>query len=321
MEVGLILVGVPLLALAALALYFRVQGKRAERQYPPQGRFIELDGVRLRYLERGQGPALVLLHGNGALIEDFVASGVFELASRSYRVIAFDRPGFGYSSRPRGQAWTPERQAALLRSAWEQLGIVRPVVVGHSWGTLVTLALALHHAEAIRGVVLASGYYFPTPRLDVALLSPPALPVVGDVLRYTVSPLLARLMMDKIVEHLFAPQPVPPRFRRGFPVPLTLRPWQIRAAAEETALMVPAAARLSAAYAQIRLPVAVVVGEGDRLIDPQVHSARLHHELAGSTFLPVADAGHMVHYAAPEQIIAAVVALEGKPQVGRRREA
>ena len=92
-------------ALAASAVLNRVLAKKAERRNPPMGRFITVDGVRLHYVERGTGSPLVLLHGNGSMIQDFVSSGLVDLAAKTYRVIAFDRPGFGYSERPRSTVW------------------------------------------------------------------------------------------------------------------------------------------------------------------------------------------------------------------------
>jgi pimeloyl-ACP methyl ester carboxylesterase len=88
----------------------------------------------------------------------------------TYRVIIFDRPGFGHSERPRGRVWTAAEQAELLHKALLQLGVERPVVVGHSWGTLVALALAVRHLADIAGLALLSGYYFWTLRPDVVLV-------------------------------------------------------------------------------------------------------------------------------------------------------
>uniref|UniRef100_UPI00192E39C8 alpha/beta fold hydrolase n=1 Tax=Teichococcus vastitatis TaxID=2307076 RepID=UPI00192E39C8 len=152
---------------------------------------------------------------------------------------AFDRPGYGYSQRPRDRLWTAEAQAAVLAEAFARLGIVRPVVVGHSWGTLVAMALALNHPEAVRGLVLLSGYYFPTARADVPLFSPPAVPVIGDAIRYTVGPLVGQLIAPKMIRTMFAPAPVPPAFTEAVPIPMMLRPWQVKASAEDAATMIP----------------------------------------------------------------------------------
>src|SRR5512132_4332188 len=142
---------------ASTVLAVRRRARSAEIQHPPTGRFIDVAGVKLHFLERGSGTPVVLLHGNGVLAQDFVGSGVLEHLAAHHRVVAFDRPGFGFSERPRNRTWTPEAQADLLRSAFERLRIERPVVVGHSWGTLVALALALNHPERVHGLLLLSG--------------------------------------------------------------------------------------------------------------------------------------------------------------------
>ena len=303
-------------AAAATALWVRAQARRAERDHPPIGRFIEVDGVRLHYVERGEGPPVVLLHGNGTMIQDFELSGLVGLAAERHRVIVFDRPGYGYSERPRGRRlWTPAAQADLLREALRRLGVERPVVVGHSWGTLVALALALRHPAEVRALVLLSGYYFPSLRLDVPLLSPPAIPLLGDVMRYTVSPLVARLIWPLMLRRLFGPAPVPPRFG-AFPRALAMRPSQLRAAAAESALMIPAAIGLRRRYRELRVPVVIAAGAGDRHVATKKQSARLHREVLGSDFQAAAGIGHMLHHGAPEQVMAAIDLAERRARQG-----
>ena len=150
-------------ALAATALLNRHLAKKAERDNPPAGRFLEADSVRLHYVERGSGEPLVLLHGNGSMIQDFESSGLVDLATKSYRVIIIDRPGFGHSSRPRNVVWTPDAQAQLIRRAFERLGVSQAIVLGHSWGASVAVALALKFPNMVRGLVLASGYLLSHP--------------------------------------------------------------------------------------------------------------------------------------------------------------
>src|SRR5215212_1283605 len=142
LKLGLVLGG-GAAVLAAVGLINHALARQAERRNPPEGKFVTIDGVRLHYIERGTGSTIVLLHGNGTMARDFVLSGVFDLLCKDYRVIAFDRPGFGFSNRPRGRVWTPNAQAALLQKALRRLDVERAVVVGHSWGTLVAVALAL----------------------------------------------------------------------------------------------------------------------------------------------------------------------------------
>ncbi|MGX9978624.1 alpha/beta fold hydrolase [Methylobacterium fujisawaense] len=292
-------------ALGASALYAATMTRRAERETPPVGSFLTVDGVRLHYLERGQGEPLVLIHGNGTLIQDFLVSGIVDDLATRHRVIVFDRPGYGYSDRPRG-FWTPRAHATLFQKALQQLGVTQAVVLGHSWGTLVAVALALQAPRLVRGLVLASGYYYPTLRADVILASPVAIPGIGDLLRHTVSPLAGRLMMPAMIKGLFAPATIPERFARSFPTAMMLRPLQLRASAEDAAMMTPVTVELQAHYRDLDLPVVIITGGDDQIADVGRQSRRLHHDVPGSELVIVPGMGHMIHHLAPERVVAAV---------------
>src|SRR3954447_22649809 len=144
-------------ALGAAAFYTAKKTRDAERKHPAIGRFLDVDGVRLHYLEQGQGEPLLLIHGNGTLIQDFTVNGLVDRLSQRYRVIVIERPGYGYSERPRG-LWTPRAHATLYQHALQQLGVEQAIVLGHSWGTMVAVSLALRFPSRVRALVLASGY-------------------------------------------------------------------------------------------------------------------------------------------------------------------
>jgi pimeloyl-ACP methyl ester carboxylesterase len=280
--------------------------------HPPAGRFVDVDGVRLHYLERGEGPPVVLLHGNVVTVEDWVLSGVFDHVAERHRVIAFDRPGYGYSDRPQGSAWTASAQADLLHRAFAHLGIERPVVAGHSWGTNTALALALAHPEAVRGLVLLSGYYNPTLRADALLVAPTAVPILGDVLRYTVSPLLGAALLRPLIKGMFAPLPVPARFEAGFPRGMAVRPSQIRAEAQDGATMAYGVAAMRDHYQELRMPVVIMAGSNDQVVDVGRHAVRLREQIPHSELRLVPGAGHMVHHAVPEQVAEVIEAVSDR---------
>jgi pimeloyl-ACP methyl ester carboxylesterase len=298
--------GVALVAAAATAAWVEVQARRAEREHPPAGHVIDIDGVQLHYVERGEGPPVVLLHGNMVSLDDFEASGLIDRLAQSHRVIAFDRPGFGHSTRPRDRLWTPATQAALLHAALQHLGVERPFVVGHSMGTLVALALALDHPHDVSGLALLGGYYYPSVRIDALLTAPVALPLVGDVMRYTVTAISARLLIERSVEAMFWPNEVPEAFFPALSREMMLRPVQLRANAEDAAFMIPAAAASQARYPLLRMPVTIIAGDKDKVVDPQDHSVRLHKEVPHSDLVLMPDMGHMVHYVKLETVAAAV---------------
>jgi len=302
--------GAAVLGAALTATWVERRSRRAERAQPPAGRLLDVDGVRLHVVERGEGSPVVLIHGNMVSQRDFEASGLMERLARDHRVIAFDRPGFGHSSRPRNRLWTPTAQAELLHAALAQLGVEPAVVVGHSMGAMVALALALDHPADVRRLVLLGGYYYPTARVDALLTAPVALPVLGDVMRYTVTAVSARLMLKKLVRVMFAPREVPAHFMPTLSREMMVRPIQLRANAEDAAFMIPQAKASSARHRELRMPVAIVAGADDKVIDVEANAERLHRENSGSTLALVAGAGHMVHHASPDDVVRAVVGCE-----------
>jgi pimeloyl-ACP methyl ester carboxylesterase len=290
--------------LAAMAAAVNWAARRAERDNPPIGNFIAVDGIRLHYTDIGEGPPVVLLHGNGSMLQDPSMALADRLAHR-HRVLAFDRPGFGYSERPREITWTPEAQMELILQALRQLGVERPVLYGHSWGACLVIAFALHAPDAIRGVVAASGYYYPNRRLDAAVAVLNVAPAIGPVVRNTVGPMLGALTGPAAVRALFSPNPVPPTFAE-FPASLALRPSQIRASAEDGTTLREWAARSSPHYREIRVPVVIIAGDGDKAVDYQGHAIRLHYDIPGSQLRILPHTGHMVHHVHPDAVVEAI---------------
>jgi len=298
--------------LAAIALINRHLSNKAEHDNPPAGRFLEVSGVRLHYVERGSGEPLVLLHGNGSMIQDFESSGLIDLAAKDFRVIVFDRPGFGHSDRPRNVVWTPDAQAELIKRALDRLGVSNAIVLGHSWGASVAVALALKYPGLVRGLVLASGYYYPTARADVLAMGAPSLPLIGDILSHTLSPLISRATWPLMMAKIFGPRSVPNKFE-AFPKEMALRPSQIRASAAESALMIPDAFHLRKKYVDLKMPVVIIAGEQDRLIDIDSQSARLHSDVSQSRFHRIPGNGHMIQQTATDRVMSAISEVASCP--------
>lgn len=296
-------------ALTAAAGFVQLRSRQAERASPPRGRVIGVEGAQVHYMERGEGPPLVVLHGLGSMAEEVALSPFLDLAAARYRVILVDRPGYGHSTRPGNAWWGPRRQAALLHGFFKKLNLERPLLLGHSFGALVALAYGLAHGPTLRGLVLASGYYFPTARLDAPLMAAPAVPVLGHLMRHTISPLIGRAMWPRMLRLLFAPEPVPAYFAR-FPVWMTLRPSQLRASAEESALLVPATLALRRRYAGLEIAPVIVAGARDRYVDHESHSLRLARAVPRAEVILAPRAGHMVHHTDPRRVLQAVQAAD-----------
>ena len=230
-------------ALAAGAIATRVQTREIARTHPARGRIVSTSSGRLHVLDAGEGPPLLLIHGNAVTSEDWVASGLFDTLAQTHRVIAPDRPGYGHSERARGRSWTPRKQAAAIA---EMLGVLRVdpvVVVAHSLGTQIALRLALDNPGRVAGLVLISGYYTATPRLDSVMAGLSAAPLVGDLMRHTVSGPAGRITAPMIAAAMFAPKPVPDGYVKAVIEP-SLAPLQMRACSADGFYMLGEAGRL-----------------------------------------------------------------------------
>ncbi len=120
------------------------------------------------------------------------------------------------------------------------------------------------------------------------------------------SPVAARLIQPRLIAKMFAPAPVPERFDRLFPKDLMVRPLQLRASAEDAALMTPSAMELEQHYRELKLPVVILTGGDDQIADVDRQSRRLHEELPQSELTVLPGLGHMVHHLAPDQVIKAI---------------
>ncbi|PCH70206.1 MAG: alpha/beta hydrolase, partial [Rhodobacteraceae bacterium] len=109
------------------------QEKLAEKNYPPQGQFIDVDGTRIHAVVMGSGPDLVLIHGSSGSTRDMTFSLAPQLAE-NFRVIVFDRPGLGWSERIGENGASLTQQAEILMKAAQKLGADKPIVMGQSYG-------------------------------------------------------------------------------------------------------------------------------------------------------------------------------------------
>ena len=141
------------LTLACLALFTAYTAWQVERLLPPEGRFLDIDGARIHYLDLGEGPPIVFIHGLAGQLQHFTYALTRHLVS-GHRLIVFDRPGSGYSvPRPAGTAGI-RAQAGILAKAIEMLKLDKPLIVGHSLGGAVSLAIAQDYPKLAGGLAL-----------------------------------------------------------------------------------------------------------------------------------------------------------------------
>lgn len=301
-----------ILPLVGLNLYTRFATQRAEARYPPVGQFVSIanENVHLHYVGKGTGQPVVLVHGNAGTVHDYLM-GVFDLVAKNHHAIAFDRPGHGYSERPSGDAGSPLEQARLLHLALGELGIERPILVGHSWGGGLVLAYALEYPQDVAGIVLVQGTFYNDPKLINPLYPVLQTPIAGDVFASTVGSVLGRARVEQTLTTAFAPDAVPPDYLT-LAQSLWTRPAQLKAIAEDALRRPVVLEELKHRYAEVRVPVVILAGAADALVDPAQQSFRLHDTIPHSRIVVLPDAGHQIPQTRPQAVLDAILLVAGK---------
>lgn len=312
MLIPLGLLGVFVLGLAGWSAYV---GRKAEEMVPAEGKFADVPGACLHYVElnpQAGGPAIVMVHGLMGQLRNFSHSLAARLAA-DHRVILIDRPGWGHSQL-RGPRPGIAAQAAMIAALIEQLELEKPLLVGHSMGGAVSLALGLDRPELVRGLALIaplSQAVETVPAPFKGLLAPPAL---HALLAWTVAVPVGLRKGQETAAAIFAPDPVPADFALAGGGALALRPKSYIAGAFEVQAAPGEMAALVARYGAMRVPVAILYGRSDAVLDPALNGETTAAAIPGAT-LALIDGGHMLpvtHAEATEAWLRGVLAGQAK---------
>ncbi|MFO0599319.1 MAG: alpha/beta fold hydrolase [Myxococcaceae bacterium] len=125
---------------------------------PTEATYLTVDGTRVRYVDVGEGPPVVLLHGFASSIENWAA--VMPRLVKDHRVIALDLRGFGWTDRPVAD-YSPPAQAKLVAELLKERGVTGKVsIVAHSWGSSVALAFALAQPDRVERIALYDAWVY-----------------------------------------------------------------------------------------------------------------------------------------------------------------
>lgn len=124
---------------------------------PEDATFVETEQARTRFIDVGEGPPVVLLHGFASSLN--VWDTVVPALAENHRVLALDLKGFGWSNRPEGD-YSPAAQARLVWEFLEERGVDQTAVVAHSWGASVALQMALEQPERIERIALYDAWVY-----------------------------------------------------------------------------------------------------------------------------------------------------------------
>ncbi len=281
--------------------------------------FIDSQGLRVRVRMSGKGsPAIVLLHGFAASV--FTWHKVFEALAANGTLIAFDRPAYGYTSRPVRAKWNGrspyslEAQVDLTISLLDQFRIDRAILIGHSAGGTVATLTALSHPERIQSLVLISPAIYsdlPPPlwlrRLFDSSVMRYGGPWIARIAARFANPILNRAWHD--------PTRITPEIREGYLEPFRSENW------DKGMWEVARSNRSAGLRHQVRMlqvPTLVVTGDDDHVVAVD-ETKRLARELPNARLVLISDCGHIPQEERPQAFLDAVIPfVRSEPDDERR---
>ena len=285
---------IALIALGAFAGFTWLVARKVESAFPPPGRWIEVEGERLHYRDLGQGPPIVLVHGLAGESRNFDYLPLPELAQR-WRLLLVDRPGSGHSPRRDDGKAPIAAQARIIAAFIRAMRFERPpLLVGHSLGGAIALSVALQDPACIAGLgLIAPATHFqpvvPRPFRAMAIRNP----WLRRCFAHTLAAPLAILNSGAVLGTLFGPQQAPSDFGvrgGGF---RSLLPSTFCGASTDMAAVEQDLVPQQGRYGELRLPVRILYGDGDRVLDWHQQGESLRDKVPQAD-LQVIPGGHMI---------------------------
>ncbi len=298
-------------ALAVLALITQAGVLALQRIYPQQGETIDVAGAHLNVVDLGPrdaaGPPVVMIHGASSNLESMRPIG--DLVAKNHRVILIDRPGHGWSRRDDLQNSTPALQAKMIDEALENLGVSGAILVVHSLAGALGALLALDYPRRVAGLVMLAPVAYPWPGGVGWYNKVVTTPVIGPLLAYTITLPLGLILTEPSARLVFLPQTMPAGFVKDSATPLLLRPREFLANAWDLVTLKSAVAKQAPRYGHIQVPVAVITGDTDTTVSPNIHSRPFAATVPNAKLIVLPGVGHMVQYAAPEPVVREIEAM------------
>jgi pimeloyl-ACP methyl ester carboxylesterase len=272
----------------------------------PDSQFIQIDNVTLHYKTYGQGePVFILLHGT--LLNTYSWHDVVGPLSKLGRVIAYDRPPFGLSSRPMPGTWkggspySYESQTDLLIKLMDALNIKKAILVGNSMGGGIAIYTAQRYPDRVQGLVLIA------PAQTRHFFSSPVRWLLGTPQMRSMGPLVVRSQLMSFAGDLYRlswhdPSKIQPQAWDEYLAILKMENWD-RAIWELLVAAKPFETILR--FESISAPTLIITGDDDRVLGTETN-IQLADKIFGSQLVVIPDCGHVAQEECPVQVNAAI---------------
>ncbi|HKW70409.1 MAG TPA: alpha/beta fold hydrolase [Candidatus Dormibacteraeota bacterium] len=273
--------------------------------YPFESKWFDGAGPRVHYVDEGDGPAVVMFHGNPTW--SFLYRNVIKQLRGQFRCVAVDYPGFGLSERPAGYGYTSVEHAQVIGKLVDHLELDRFIVIGQDWGGPIGMTVALERASRVAGLVFANTWYWPATgslvTFSVVMSSPPLQWLIlkrNSFVNFIMPRSVAKPMDPQVFKAYQDAQPSPAA-RRG----VAEFPRQIRAARPMLERLATEAPKAFAVK-----PMELVWAMKDPAFGSPAVIARWQRDFPQANLTKLENANHYIQEDAPEEVAAAIQRVE-----------
>jgi pimeloyl-ACP methyl ester carboxylesterase len=301
MGVLLIPILIVVLVVAGLVLFTAYTARKVEAAVPPCGQFIEIGGQRLHYVDTGgTGPAIVMIHGLGGTLWNYTYALSGKL-SGEFRVIAVDRPGSGYSTRPDDASATLSAQADTLAKFIRALGLKQPLLVGHSLGGALSLAIALDHPDCAGALALVAPLTqaqddVPEPFRRLVVTSP----MMRKIIAWTLAIPMSIRNAPMLLMIVFGPDAVPADYPTRGGGLLGLRPKSFYNTSSDLLAANEDLPGMMKRYDGLTIPLGMLFAKGDLILDYRRQGEAMKQQCPALELVLLDGHGHMLPLTAPD---------------------
>jgi pimeloyl-ACP methyl ester carboxylesterase len=275
--------------------------RRAEAAVPRAGWTQRVRNGEIHWVEQGEGPPILMLHGLAGQLQHWTY-GVTDLLADDFRCIAVDRPGCGYSEREADAHAHLREQARMIAEFMDAQGIGPALVAGHSLGGALALTLALEHPEKVRGLALVAPLTHPMKEAPAAFralqISSPAM---RRAIGRTVAVPMAARTAERTLAMAFAPEPAPADFVTRGGGALGLRPKAFVTASADLGAADAGVTALAERYEQLEVPGGILYGDADAILSWRAQGEALAKRAPHFEWQLLPGRGHMLPITAPRE--------------------
>jgi haloalkane dehalogenase len=272
-----------------------------EELYPFESHYAEIEGARVHYVDEGNGPPLLLLHGNPTW--SFLYRELIQGLRDRYRCIAPDYPGFGLSEAPPDYGYTPAEHADVLEGLLLELDLKDVTMMVQDWGGPIGFACATRHQERFAGFVVGNTWAWPKSDAGTQFFSRLMGGPVGGFLILRRNFFVERIVPGG-VRRKKLPGAVMDAYRGPFPDPESRRP--VHVFPGEILRSRPFLAEIERGLPELRVRPALIVWPTKDVAFREPERRRWEEVFPNHETRILEGAGHYIQEDAPEEIVSAI---------------